>query len=148
VVIWVAAILLIIAVALFIAAPLIDPVLGSRRSVISAESERREHEHALSIQALRDLEFDHAMGKLDAADYRVLRERLEPESGVKTHALEPEAVYGTQGMFPGGLTETAGGQVEARSVLSAGELSRHQQNLLAQGLESGVFETLAADRGA
>jgi hypothetical protein len=59
---------------------------------------------------------------------------------VKTHALEPEAVYGTQGMFPGGLAETAGGQVEARSVFSADELSRHQQNLLAQGLESGVLE--------
>ncbi len=76
-VIWVAAILLIIAVALFIAAPLIDPVFGSRRSVISAESERREHEHGQAIQALRDLEFDHAMGKLDAGDYRALRERLE-----------------------------------------------------------------------
>jgi hypothetical protein len=70
----------------------------------------------------------------------VVKRELRPESGVKTHALEPEAVYGTQGMFPGGLTETAGGQVEARSVLSADELSRHQQNLLAQGLESGVLK--------
>ena len=76
-VIWVAAILLIIAVALFVAAPLSDPLFGGRRSSISAESERREHEHGLAIQALRDLEFDHAMGKLDACDYRVLRERLE-----------------------------------------------------------------------
>ena len=76
-VIWVAAILLIIAVALFVAAPLSDPLFGGRRSSISAESERREHEHGLAIQALRDLEFDHAMGKLDAGDYRVLRERLE-----------------------------------------------------------------------
>jgi hypothetical protein len=33
-----------------------------------------------------------------------------------------------------------GGQVEPRSVFSADELSTHQQNLLAQGLESGVLK--------
>ena len=76
-VIWVAAILLITAVALFIAAPLSDHVLAGRRSAISTESEWREHEHALAIQALRELEFDQAMGKLDAGDYSALRERLE-----------------------------------------------------------------------
>jgi cytochrome c-type biogenesis protein CcmI len=77
VVIWVAAILLIIAVGLFIAAPLSDHVLAGRGSALSAESKWREHEHALAVQALRELEFDQAMGKLDASDYRALRERLE-----------------------------------------------------------------------
>lgn len=76
-VIWTAAILLIIAVALFIAAPLSDHVIAGRSSAISTELERREHEHALAVQALRELEFDQAMGKLDAGDYRALRERLE-----------------------------------------------------------------------
>jgi cytochrome c-type biogenesis protein CcmI len=75
--IWVAAILLIAAVALFVAAPLSDDVLGRRSPSSNAGLERRAHDHALAVQALRDLEFDHAMGKLDADDYRALRERLE-----------------------------------------------------------------------
>ena len=76
-VIWIAAILMITAVGLFIAAPLSDQVFARRSSAISTESERREHEHALALQALRELEFDQAMGKLDASDYRALREKLE-----------------------------------------------------------------------
>jgi cytochrome c-type biogenesis protein CcmI len=76
VVIWVAAILLICAVALFIAAPLSDPFDGSN-SVSGATPEQSRHDHALAVQALRELEFDHAMGKLDDGDYRVLRQRLE-----------------------------------------------------------------------
>ena len=76
-IIWIAAILMITAVGLFIAAPLSDQVFAGHSSVISADSERREHDHALAVQALRELEFDQAMGKLDAGDYRILRERLE-----------------------------------------------------------------------
>ena len=76
-VIWVAAIFLIIAVALFIAAPLSDHLSSVSSPTTGAESERREHEHALAVQALRELEFDYAMGKLDADDYRPLRQRLE-----------------------------------------------------------------------
>jgi cytochrome c-type biogenesis protein CcmI len=77
VVIWIAAILMITAVGLFIAAPLTDQVFAGHSSAISAEWERREHEHALAVQGLRELEFDQAMGKLEAGDYRLLRERLE-----------------------------------------------------------------------
>ncbi len=77
VIIWIASILLITAVGLFIAAPLFDQVFAGRRSAPSDESEQLEHEYALALQALRELEFDHAMGKLDAGDYRTLRERLE-----------------------------------------------------------------------
>jgi len=77
VVIWIAAILMITAVGLFIAAPLSDQVFAGHRSAIRVEADRREHEHALALQALRELEFDQAMGKLDAGDYCILRERLE-----------------------------------------------------------------------
>ena len=76
-IIWVAAILLITAVGLFVAAPLSDNVFGGRGSTSSPDSERRDHEHSLAVQALRELEFDHAMGKLDADDYRALKEKLE-----------------------------------------------------------------------
>ena len=76
-VIWIAAILLITAVALFVAAPLSDRVSKRSAPATGAESQRRAHDHALAVQALRDLEFDHAMGKLDADDYHALRQRLE-----------------------------------------------------------------------
>ncbi|MBV8056229.1 MAG: hypothetical protein JO071_13425 [Deltaproteobacteria bacterium] len=80
-VIWVAAILLVTAVALFIAAPLSDRAFAGHgsatNSAINMESERRERERALAVQALRELEFDQEMGKLDAGDYSSLREKLE-----------------------------------------------------------------------
>jgi hypothetical protein len=77
VVIWITAILMISAIALFIAAPLSDHAFTSRSSAINPGAEPREHEYTLTVQALRELEFDHAMGKLDEGDYRILRERLE-----------------------------------------------------------------------
>jgi cytochrome c-type biogenesis protein CcmI len=77
VVIWIAVILLITAVALFVAAPLTERTSGGTSPVNRGEAERREHEHALAVQALRELEFDHAMGKLDAEDYRGLKHKLE-----------------------------------------------------------------------
>lgn len=76
-VIWFAAMLLIAAVGLFVAAPLRDQVAGGLGSAISDESKRRDHQHALAVQALRELEFDRAMGKVDAGDYRALRSKLE-----------------------------------------------------------------------
>ena len=76
-VIWLASILLIAAVGIFIAAPLSDQVLTGRRSAFNNDSEQREHEYALALQALRELEFDHAMGKLDEGDYHSLKDRLE-----------------------------------------------------------------------
>jgi cytochrome c-type biogenesis protein CcmI len=77
VIIWVAAILLISAVALFVAAPLSDYLPGEANPVTGREAAQREHEHALAVQALRELEFDKAMGKLEDDDYRALRHRLE-----------------------------------------------------------------------
>ena len=76
-VIWIAAIMLIIAVALFIAAPLTDYVLGGHNKVVSREPEGWVREQALAIQALRELEFDYAMGKLDSNDYLALKQRFE-----------------------------------------------------------------------
>jgi cytochrome c-type biogenesis protein CcmI len=89
-VIWIAAILLIAAVALFVGAPLADDEFYSVRGAAdpSAESKGRAHEHALAIQALRELEFDRATGKLDADDYRALREALETRALVTMTDLD------------------------------------------------------------
>ncbi len=75
--IWIAAVLIVGAVALFIAAPLTDGLVERRNAAANVEMGRREHQRALAVQALRELEFDHEMGKLGDEDYRSLRERLE-----------------------------------------------------------------------
>jgi hypothetical protein len=75
---YVAAILLVAAVALFVAAPLAEGVYRRRRAGADrAELERLEHERGLAIQGLRELAFDHEMGKLSDADYHTLRASLE-----------------------------------------------------------------------
>jgi cytochrome c-type biogenesis protein CcmI len=77
VVIWLAAVLMIMAVALFVAAPLTDHASNGTVLGEGAEGENHDREHGLAIQALRELDFDHAMGKLDGDDYRVLRQTLQ-----------------------------------------------------------------------
>jgi cytochrome c-type biogenesis protein CcmI len=87
--------MLVAAVALFVAAPLADGFLRRRRvGVDDLELERLEHEQALAVQGLRELEFDHAMGKVDAADYRRLREPLERRALAAMSALEPARTEG------------------------------------------------------
>ncbi|HZO82774.1 MAG TPA: hypothetical protein VFB33_13850 [Candidatus Binataceae bacterium] len=75
--IYLAAMLIVAGVALFVAAPLGDGVLGRRRAAGAAtEVERLKHERGLAMQGLRELEFDREMGKLSEADYAALHENL------------------------------------------------------------------------
>ena len=75
---YVAAILIVAAVALFVAAPLSGGFPRRRgASIRELEHERLEHERGLAVQGLRELEFDHEMGKLDEGDYRELKRSLE-----------------------------------------------------------------------
>jgi ribosomal protein L32 len=81
--------MLIIAVALFVSAPLTDESLRRKRdSSNELELERLEHERGLAVQGLRELEFDHEMGKIDEADYRSLRAKLEERALATMTALE------------------------------------------------------------
>ena len=75
--IWIAAVLIVAAVALFVAAPLTDGLFGSTRLSINRELEQLKHEQGLAVQGLRELEFDRQMGKLDDDDYHRLRKGLE-----------------------------------------------------------------------
>ncbi len=86
--IWIAAVLIVGAVALFIAAPLTDGLVERRNAAANVEMGRREHQRALAVQALRELEFDHEMGKLGDEDYRSLRERLEIRALTAMDGLE------------------------------------------------------------
>ena len=73
-----AALLIVAGVALFVAAPLGIGLVGARaKSPDELKTERYEHERALAVQALRELEFDREMGKLSDADYESMHKALE-----------------------------------------------------------------------
>jgi hypothetical protein len=88
-VLYLAAVLIVTSVALFVAAPLGGGLLAARRAGRdAAEAERLEHERALAMQGLRELEFDREMGKLSESDYAVLREGLMTRALGASAALE------------------------------------------------------------
>lgn len=102
--IYLAAILIVAAAALFVAAPLIEGVRPRRRSV-APERERLEHQRALAVQGLRELEFDHEMGKLDEGDYAALKRTLEERALAAMTALQrpsaPPSANGAAAVTPG-----------------------------------------------
>jgi hypothetical protein len=86
---YLAAILIVAAVALFVAAPLSGGFPRRRRStILELELERLEHDRGLAVQGLRELEFDREMGKLDDADYRDLKRSLEDRALSAMTAIE------------------------------------------------------------
>jgi cytochrome c-type biogenesis protein CcmI len=88
-VIYVAAVLIVAGVALFVAAPLSGGILHrGRRGGSNPELERLRHDRALAVQGLRELEFDREMGKLNEADYQGLRTELENRALAAMNAIE------------------------------------------------------------
>ena len=86
---YLAAVLIVASVALFVAAPLGGGLLATRRAGRdAAEAERLEHERALAMQGLRELEFDREMGKLSEPDYAALHEGLMARALGASAALE------------------------------------------------------------
>jgi cytochrome c-type biogenesis protein CcmI len=75
---WIALLMLTAAVALFVAAPLTEGLAVRRRE---AEGKDRtadlQHDRTLAVAAIRELEFDHEMGKIDDADFALIRASLE-----------------------------------------------------------------------
>lgn len=87
---YVAAFLIVAAVALFVAAPLSEGFLRRKRSA-DLEAMRLEHDRQLALQGLRELEFDNEMGKLEPADYLALKTNLENRALAAMRALERDA---------------------------------------------------------
>jgi cytochrome c-type biogenesis protein CcmI len=84
-----AAALIIAGVALFVAAPLGIGLVGARaKSASELQAERHEHERALAVQGLRELEFDREMGKLSDADYESMHKALEGRALTAMAAVE------------------------------------------------------------
>ena len=84
-----AAALIVTGVALFVAAPLGIGLVGARaKSPDELKTDRYEHERALAVQALRELEFDREMGKLSDADYESMHHALEDRALTAMAAIE------------------------------------------------------------
>jgi cytochrome c-type biogenesis protein CcmI len=84
-----AAALIVAGVALFVAAPLGIGLVGARaKSAGELQVERHEHERALAVQGLGELEFDREMGKLSDADYESMHQALEDRALTAMAAVE------------------------------------------------------------
>jgi cytochrome c-type biogenesis protein CcmI len=84
-----AAALIVAGVALFVAAPLAAGLVGARaKSAAELQAERHEHERAIAVQGLRELEFDREMGKLSDADYDSMHKALEDRALTAMAAVE------------------------------------------------------------
>jgi len=113
--IWIAALLIIAAVSLFVAAPLTEDLFVKRHAGDDSERKRNEHQHSLALQGLRELEFDHAMGKLAEDDYVRLKRGLEFKAQRAMEALtgcaatfSPDATSSSAGL-PRAADDTAKG---------------------------------------
>jgi hypothetical protein len=114
--IYIAAILIVAGVTLFVAAPLTGESFWHRGVRGSTEAERLEHERELAMQSLRDLEFDREMGKLSDADYLVLKAPLEERALAAMDALGRLRVASASAVTPRGAHRCRGPQ---RSLLSS-----------------------------
>ncbi len=84
----IAAVLMVIGVSLFVASPLVGGFRMKRERSVDPELMRLEHERALALQGLRELEFDREMDKVSEDDCRELRRQLEDRALTAMAALE------------------------------------------------------------
>jgi NADH pyrophosphatase NudC (nudix superfamily) len=77
IVLYIAAVLIVVGVALFVTAPLFEAGASQRARSGAGDLARLEHERELALQGLRELEFDHQMHKLAEEDWSALRQALE-----------------------------------------------------------------------
>lgn len=84
---WLAMLLLAASVALFVAAPLTEAFTARKQSGATVDVARFEHERGLALAGIRELEFDHAMGKIADAEFATMRARLESRALTAMTAL-------------------------------------------------------------
>jgi hypothetical protein len=85
---YLAASLIVFGVAIFVAAPLLLDSGQRSAAARSDELARLEHDRALAIAALRELEFDREMSKLSESDSTQLRAQLENRALTAMAAIE------------------------------------------------------------
>jgi len=77
---YLAGLLLISVVALFVAAPLFSPGAAQPSPELPSQAARWEKQKADAYAAIKEAEFDRQMGKLTDEDYRLLREKYETQA--------------------------------------------------------------------
>ena len=110
----VGAVLLVVAVILFI----LQPMLSGRRVSLHREMDElteAESRRRVTLLALRDVEYDYATGKLDEADYGSLRRELAAEALTALARADSEAAAG-----PGAPPAIEGEIARLRSGLRSG----------------------------
>ena len=80
----------ILAVAVFVAAPLFAPPQPAPRVAASAARERWERQKRQAMAAIKEAELDHQMGKLSDEDLGRMRARFEAQALEAMAALEGE----------------------------------------------------------
>ena len=85
---YLAALLVVAGVALYVASPLIGAKNKGRTRAGDDDQERLIHERSLAVQALGELDFDREMSKVSVEDYRALRAPLEARALGAMAALE------------------------------------------------------------
>ena len=95
----VGAVLLILAVVLFI----LQPMLSGRSASLHREMDEpteAESRRRVTLLALRDVEYDRATGKLDEVDYQTLRKELAVEALTALERVDSETAAGPGGAPP------------------------------------------------
>ena len=95
----VGAVLLVVAVVLFI----LQPMLSGRRASLHREMDEpteAEARRRVTLLALRDVEYDYATGKLDEVDYDALRKELAAEALTALERVDSETAVGPGGAPP------------------------------------------------
>jgi hypothetical protein len=84
-------VVVIVAAALFVAAPLFRPALAAPASDAGSERERWERQKRQAVLAIKEAELDHQMGKLSDEDLAQMRARFEAQALEAMAALEKGA---------------------------------------------------------
>jgi hypothetical protein len=79
----------ILALAVFVAAPLMGPAEASPEAAAPSEPDRWERQKRQALAAIKETELDYRMGKLSDEDFARMRARFEGQALEAMAALEP-----------------------------------------------------------
>jgi NADH pyrophosphatase NudC (nudix superfamily) len=132
-----AAIVIVLAVGLFVVAPMLEVSADSGEVRVSERLAAFEHERSLAMQALRELELDREMNKLSAADYTELK------GGLETRALRAmaaiEGISGTDRPQLAAVRRAPASQSARLEIRHASQRTRFCPQCGAQAVSNAKF---------
>jgi nucleoid-associated protein YgaU len=88
--------------------PIVSRRAGLMTDAVSGGVVDRETRKRIALAALKEVEYDHAAGKLDDNDYRAMRSQLELEALTAVKAAEAETALDTTVAHACGFVNPAG----------------------------------------